>query len=190
MIWSPQSGTAFWVFQNNGPLAGWPSQLVGQPVIQLNPTSGNISTAGNINQYSTAAQTILAGLADGGSYNTNAGAKYVRANASGGLTASTTAPSSRELKTEIKPLRLDPDQILKMQPKTYFYKEDLKNLRVGFIAEEVHELGLTPLVGYEDHEDSTKPTGFDYDGLGAALLLVAQKQQKQIDRIMVHLGLN
>ena len=143
--------------------------IAGGPLIQ-----GGMETNGQM-QFNS--------LADGGSNNTNTGTKYVRCGSAGILWSSTTAPSSRDLKHDIAPLELDPQQILKLEPRVYRYNDDPDVLRAGFIAEEAHELGLTPWVGYEDATNPEKPTGFDYDGYVAALQLVIRNQEERLQRL-------
>ena len=124
----------------------------------------------------------MGSLADGGSSNSANGPKYVRASAAGRLYSWTAAPSSREMKAEINDADLDPKLILQMRPRTYFYKDDLNTRRTGFIAEEVDEIdGLSRFVTFEHGSD--KPNGFLYDDFDAALLLVDQYQQEEIDEL-------
>lgn len=123
-------------------------------------------------------------LADGGSNDTASGPKYCRVGGGGVLYASATAPSSRTVKHDINNVEMDYRQILKLRPKSYRYNEAPDTVRAGFIAEEAEELGLGLWVGYEDNDDPSKPTGFDYDGYCAALQIVCQEQQKQIDELL------
>lgn len=122
-------------------------------------------------------------MALNGTNDTDFGARYCRVGPEGQLFASTTAPSSATVKHDIQDLDLDVDAILSMRPVTYRYNEMPDVVRVGLIAEEVDELGIKALVGYEDRDDPTRPTGLDYDGLGPALLLVVQRQQQKISAL-------
>lgn len=64
--------------------------------------------------------------------------------------------SAAKYKTNIKPLDIDPDTFLALQPVTYdpIDGEDVAPT-VGFIADQADELGFTHLVGYRDGEVET-----------------------------------
>jgi hypothetical protein len=148
--------------------------------------TGVQSIGGNGGTTSLTAQTsvIVDTLADGATSNSATGAKYVRANTNGRLYASTTAPSSRKIKTNITPMPSDRflDAVMKLEPKWAAYKEAPDDIRAMVIAEEAHDLGLTNLVGYEDGgKNLGEPTGFDYDGLTVVLLKIIQNQDKRIE---------
>lgn len=122
-------------------------------------------------------------LASGGTHNAASGSRYARVDDSGVVYSSTTAPSSRAVKHDIADLDVEVEAVLGLRPVTFRYNDDPDAVRVGFIAEEADELGLSCLVGYEDRENPDRPTGFAYDGFGAALLLVVQRQQAQIEAL-------
>lgn len=146
----------------------------------------NVNGSGGLNvNHINGTVTLLSLNSTNGGNNASSGPMYCRVGAGGALFSSTTAPSSRAIKHDIQDLELDYRDVLKLQPKTFRYNDMPDTLRIGFIAEEADELGLGEhgMVGYEDSDDPTKPTGFDYDGFDAALLLVVQAQQKQIDEL-------
>lgn len=75
-------------------------------------------------------------------------------------------PSSRRFKTEIRPADFSLAQVLKLQAVYYHYlarppySPESTPLELGLIAEEVHDLGFTNLV---DYDDDGKPFGVRYD---------------------------
>lgn len=144
-------------------------------------TTGAVSVGGNLGVVGNSVQ--FDALADGGAANSNSGTKYVRANATGRIYSSTTAPSSRTIKHDIQPLAIDPEALLSLDPKSFRYNDSPDQVRVGVIAEDAHDLGLGILVGYEDRENPERPTGFDYDGLSVALLGVVRRQNERIARL-------
>lgn len=149
--------------------------------INMTGTGRQITNVLLINGGPTINGTVIMGsLADGASNNTNTGGKYVRATPNGTLHAHTTAPSSRDIKHDISPLVMDYKKILSLEPVTFRYNWNPEDVRIGFIAENARDLGLDLLTSYEDPENSDKVTGFDYDGFDAALLLIAQEQEKRI----------
>lgn len=94
--------------------------------------------------------------------------------------------SSRRYKQDIADIDIDPASVLQMQPRTWRDKAEVEQdaatetRYVGFIAEELHDLGLTQFVVYDDED---KPEAIAYDRLSAALVTVAQDQQRQIDAL-------
>lgn len=91
--------------------------------------------------------------------------------------------SSKRYKENIKPLELDYRKALELEPKTFMYDGDVEEGLVtpGFIAEEVHDLGLTEWVAYADVDGEWVPDAFHYGNWTAALQHIAREQQKQID---------
>jgi len=98
-------------------------------------------------------------------------------------------PSSRKLKKEISNFVIeDPKKILNLQAKTYKYKNQLKSYHVsknrqwlhGYIAEEVVDLGLEELVGYDK---KGKPNSLDYSLISLFLVELAKVHQNEIDSL-------
>lgn len=87
--------------------------------------------------------------------------------------------SSRKYKKNIKDAKVDPAAVLKMRARTYRDKNgaDDSPTHVGFIAEELHDLGLGAFVTYG--EDG-KPDAISYDRLSVALLAVLKDQERRI----------
>lgn len=102
------------------------------------------------------------------------------------------ATSSLRHKESIEDLTVNIEDILKLEAKTFFYKEDVKQngenaiRTVGFIAEQAKELGLTYL--YNEDEDGL-PDYFAYDKFSVYLLQVVKQQQQTIQSLTTRLEL-
>lgn len=93
--------------------------------------------------------------------------------------------SSRRYKYDIRPLEHDPKDVLKLQPVTWHdiwqdAADENKPRIPGFIAEDVHEAGLTEYVQYDDEG---RPDGLNYDRMAAALLSVLKDHEKRITEL-------
>ncbi len=99
--------------------------------------------------------------------------------------------SSRRYKQDIADLAIDPDAVLALRPRMWRDKAeveqdaDTETHYVGFIAEELHDLGLTAFVIYDDEG---KPEAIAYDRLSAATVSLAQQQQREIDDLKQQLA--
>ncbi|ROP78334.1 endosialidase-like protein [Frigoribacterium sp. PhB107] len=110
-----------------------------------------------------------------------------------------TASSSERFKTNIRPAKLDPAAVLRLQVVYYQYIAELEQreedpsyrvaTEVGVIAERLHEAGLWQFVIYEREADGSLKVdddgdpvcfGVRYELLALALIPVAQAQQKEI----------
>ena len=101
-----------------------------------------------------------------------------------------TNPSSRRYKKDITPWAPTPEQVLALQPVEWEYIEPVAaypggptegNRLVGFIAEDVDELGLPGLVEYSEDEDgNVRPDSVRYDRFPAAQQVVLQKHERDI----------
>lgn len=82
-------------------------------------------------------------------------------------------PSSRRFKTDIEPAAFDLERVLALQAVFYRYHArvpfavDSTPVELGLIAEEVHDLGFTNLV---DYDDAGKPFGVRYDLVSLVVL--------------------
>lgn len=91
--------------------------------------------------------------------------------------------SSRRRKVDIEDAEVDPAVVLQMQGRTFRDKgqveadPDTDKRYVGFIAEELHDLGLTQFV---DYDDDGQPDAIAYDRLSVALLAVLKDQERRI----------
>ena len=93
--------------------------------------------------------------------------------------------SSRRYKKNIIDWAPDVKSVLQMRPRLWQAKADDApegdDWVAGFIAEEIDDLGLTPLVRYgPDPEGGLRPEGLNYDRIGAAQQIVITKQEKEI----------
>ena len=87
--------------------------------------------------------------------------------------------SSKRFKTNIKNFNDDWKKILLLQPKEFDYK-DTKQHSIGYIAEELHELGLNNLVEYDNEG---KPLSIHYELITLYLLEIVKQQQKIIEEL-------
>lgn len=94
--------------------------------------------------------------------------------------------SSRRYKRDIQDTEIDPAAVLKMQGRTWRDKREVskdaatETRYVGFIAEELHDLGLFAFVVYDPEG---KPEAIAYDRLSVALLAVLKDQQGRIEAL-------
>lgn len=85
--------------------------------------------------------------------------------------------SSRRYKTNIVELKDDFARILKLEPKRYSRLESTNVTEVGYIAEDLHALGLTDLVYYDNER---RPDSIHYAQITIYLNEVAKAQQREI----------
>ena len=92
--------------------------------------------------------------------------------------------SSRTKKQDIVPANLDVSSILSIDPVKFRYIKAVEDLgdsaeiEVGFIAEDLHDAGLT---GFVDYGKSGDPESVHYQLYVVALQAVVKSQQQQID---------
>lgn len=95
--------------------------------------------------------------------------------------------SSKRYKDNIKNLDVRKEDVLSLKPREFDWNKNSGHSghSVGFIAEEADSLGLDKWVYYKSLSKGSEPVpdGFDYEGFTAALLMVAQEQQKEIDEL-------
>ena len=106
-----------------------------------------------------------------------AGNTYLNTN--GAIQRST---SSLKYKRDVEEADIDVACVLKLVPKTWRDRAEVENdpdttkRYIGFIAEDLHEAGLTDFVVYEDGE----PDAISYDRLAAGLIVVIKSQEDRI----------
>lgn len=89
--------------------------------------------------------------------------------------------SSRRYKTDEELVDVDPAAVLALEGKTWRDRgevetdPDTENRYVGFIAEDLDDLGLTEFVVYDDEG---RPDAISYDRLSVALLALAKSEHK------------
>ncbi|AOZ64692.1 minor tail protein [Arthrobacter phage Chocolat] len=121
-------------------------------------------------------------------YNTNAasgsGFRAVWVNNTGGLGYNL---SSEKFKTNIQPYEVPLEVLDKIEPKRFQYKENVAEMgedapfRVNFIAEDLHDAGLTEYVSYDENGTERENCQTINESLMVnALWSFAQQQQSQI----------
>jgi hypothetical protein len=97
---------------------------------------------------------------------------------------SSVTSSTKKLKKDIQDYTFDINKILKVQLKKFKYLNQAKNKRLnreweyGYIAEEVQELGLEEVLGYNSNGE---PDSINYSILSVFAIELLKQQQKQID---------
>jgi hypothetical protein len=152
--------------------------------------SGNINTAGDIVGRSLTLGNVSGSLSAPGVFNNQAGTGANLFIATNGNIARIT--SARKYKEDIQDI--DHGLIaLNLQPKTWVSKQEyVENnnstegltRHVGFIAEDLHDLGLTDFVYYVDGE----PDAINYDRMTALLVPIIKQQQERLDALEARLA--
>jgi len=98
-------------------------------------------------------------------------------------TLTSTNPSDERLKNNIADLNYGLNEILKLRPVTYNWKNDTINQgkQFGFIAQEVQE--VMPELVKEFETEEGERLGLDKEGIYATLVKAIQEQQKQIEEL-------
>jgi hypothetical protein len=91
--------------------------------------------------------------------------------------------SSRKFKDNIEDMTVDFAKILELEPKTFTYKSTGQT-DIGYIAEDLVELGLTDLVNYGT---DGLPTSIKYERITLYTVELLKQQQAQIDDILLTL---
>ena len=97
--------------------------------------------------------------------------------------------SSRRYKRNIADWSADPEAVLALQPRTWqantpMEGDDPEAWFVGFVAEEVHELGLTELVQYDEDGE---PDALHYATFSVAQQAVLRKHEKEIADLLARI---
>jgi hypothetical protein len=97
--------------------------------------------------------------------------------------------STLKLKKDISDFAItDPKNILNLKMKKYKYKNSVRGIQnrynrewmYGYIAEEVHDLGVEQILAYDKNGD---PNGIDYGLLSVLVLELVKVQQTEIDSL-------
>lgn len=93
--------------------------------------------------------------------------------------------SSIRYKEDIYDANIDAKTVLKLRVVNFKYKKDYlgdqeQTIQHGLIAEEVADLGLSPLIIYDDNNE---PNAVHYDKIPLFLIKVAQEQQLKIEEL-------
>jgi hypothetical protein len=110
-------------------------------------------------------------------YNSGEGADAVYTGIGGGLGRG--VPSSRHLKTGIRPVRRIGNRLMQLEPVTYRYRGRDKTVRYGLIAEDVAKLFPSLVIAGPDR----RPAALKMEQLPTLLLAQVQSQQRQIARL-------
>jgi len=140
-----------------------------------------------------------------------AGNAELRMDTSTGQVTYTAISSTRRAKRDITDLDIDPAAVMQMRPRSWLPRPQVAQCpdwmheqhgegecrageviespeddirQVGFIAEELDEIGLGDFVQYDDEG---LPAAISYDRLTAALIPVLQQQQAQIEALTARL---
>ena len=104
--------------------------------------------------------------------------------------------SSRRYKRNIVDWNPDPERVLALQPRQWqhddpAHPEDIdETWHPGFVAEEVHDLGLRHLVKYVgDGKGGWIPDGLNYDRFAAAQQVVLRKHEAEINELRERIAL-
>jgi hypothetical protein len=103
------------------------------------------------------------------------------------VSGTTGTPSTLKLKKEITDYSMaDVKNLLNLNLKRYKYKNQARNLQegrewmYGYIAEEVEELGIKEIVGYDKNKE---PNAINYGLLSTLVLELVKVQQTEIDSL-------
>ena len=101
-----------------------------------------------------------------------------------------TNPSDERLKKDIKSYNYGLNEVLQLQPKTYYYKDDeeSKLRKYGFIAQDVQEI-MPELIDEFDVEDETY-LGLNTDGIYVALVNAIKELKAEIDILKANQNIN
>jgi hypothetical protein len=148
-----------------------------ESILRLNETGGSVEVGGSsgdfINQkaYSTSNDWAALGR--------TRKAAWIDLNGTLGNAAS----SSREVKQQINPTTYEYEKIISIEPKTFKYNEAVEimgenaPLELGFIAEDLHDAGVTELVYYR--EDGSVE-GLDYTKFAVITQQIVREQHAMI----------
>jgi hypothetical protein len=138
----------------------------------INTTGGYI-----INYIAGSAKTRINSNGDFIVYNLGTGLVYSNA---GALTS--TNPSDSRLKTDIKSIEYGLNDILKLRPVSYNWKDDKVNqgIQFGFIAQEVQEIMPDAI---KEFGDKTKFLGLEKDAIYATLINAIKELNNKIETI-------
>jgi hypothetical protein len=103
------------------------------------------------------------------------------------ISGNTGSPSTIKLKKEITDYSMvDVKNLLNLNLKRYKYKNQVRDLQegrewmYGYIAEEVEELGIKEIVGYDENNE---PNAINYGLLSTLVLELVKVQQTEIDSL-------
>lgn len=171
----------------------WPSGGGGATAFTLSVGSGAASVAqGNhthgTNGYTAAGSTGVASHTHSVSGSTGTGGAHTgHTGHTHSFSATSGTPSTLKLKKEITDYQMvDVKNLLNLNLKRYKYKNQARDLQegrewmYGYIAEEVEELGIKEIVGYDENKE---PNAINYGLLSTLVLELVKLQQTEIDSL-------
>jgi hypothetical protein len=165
----------------------WPVGGSGAFGINLSVGSGANSVAiGNhvhgSNGYSAAGSTGVASHTHSFSAGTTTAGTHSHT-----VSGTTGTPSTLKLKKEITDYEMvDVKNLLNLNLKRYKYKNQVRDLQegrewmYGYIAEEVEEIGIKEIIGYDENKE---PNAINYGLLSTLVLELVKVQQTEIDSL-------
>ena len=140
---------------------------------------GGYSAAGSTGVASHT-HSVSGSTGTGGSHTGNAGHTH-------SFSATSGTPSTLKLKKEITDYQMvDVKNLLNLNLKRYKYKNQARDLQegrewmYGYIAEEVEELGIQEIIGYDENKE---PNAINYSLLSTLVLELVKVQQTEIDSL-------
>ena len=91
-----------------------------------------------------------------------------------------TNPSDFRLKNTIKPLTYGLNEVMKLNPKSFYYNDNATNLKYGFIAQEVKE--VMPELARKLDENSDY-LGLETEGIFVTLVNAVKELKEELDLI-------
>jgi hypothetical protein len=184
----------------NGSLLSGSQPAAGKYAISVQFGTGNLDVARGDHTHSggttvpshTHSVSISATAAvDGahGGHSTTGGGAATRGNHTHTVSVSGTSgtPSTIKLKKEVTDYSIaDVKNLLNLNLKRYKYKNQVRHLQegrewmYGYIAEEVAELGIEEIVGYDENKE---PNAINYGLLSTLVLELVKVQQTEIDSL-------
>jgi hypothetical protein len=99
---------------------------------------------------------------------------------SNGGTLTNTNPSDYRLKNTIKPLTYGLNEVMQLNPKSFYYNDNATNLKYGFIAQEVKE--VMPELARKLDENS-EYLGLETEGIFVTLVNAVKELKAELDLI-------
>jgi len=159
------SATSFMSFYTNNTGLSERMRITAQGEVLVNATATTQSAKFYVNGTAAFGSVYVGALGTGTVYS-NAGF------------LTNTNPSDYRLKNTIKPLAYGLNEVLQLNPKTFYYNDDATRARLkyGFIAQEVKEVmpDMVRLLGNEDY------LGLEQEGIWVTLVNAIKEQNLQI----------
>ena len=166
----------------NGSLLGGSQPAAGRFSISVQFGLGNLDVARGDHVHSGGGTVPSHTHSFSDESSTNSGASHTHF-----VSGTTGTPSTLKLKKEITDYSMvDVKNLLNLNLKRYKYKNQARNLQegrewmYGYIAEEVEELGIQEIIGYDENKE---PNAINYSLLSTLVLELVKVQQTEIDSL-------